>query len=198
MILHGAWSLFRRVFMEIRKGPSHYKKDSWHYRLYRFGSSLSKGKGKGSYADFWTYWSRATLSAAFVAYFIAIKWAGLVLLFILINVPAVILTAAANLVTIPLGFGISLFSFEEKFLKTPFQVLWLGEWRSLAWFLVPFWALIANVAVFYGSNEVIMMTVWSLSLIGYVCYLYAIKVAKKGSMLIEFVEPHEEIKELPV
>jgi hypothetical protein len=128
-----------------------------------------------------------------------LKLLGLWVFAILFEVPALILTVLANVVTIPLGFGIAVLYPGEKFLKHPFQVSGGGKQVNLAWFLIPFWILVVNVwfMAFGHIENIVSVIMWLWSIVLLICYIHAINFAKKGELIVEFVEPKEETNQSP-
>jgi hypothetical protein len=125
--------------------------DRWHYKCYRFGSQLHRDKGAARRTNGCTYWRRAIFEVAFVAGILASNW--IVKVFVTTVILAIIgvLNVLANLVTIPLGFGVAVVWPGEDFLRIQFQVG--RRRRSLAQFLVPFWILVATAtSLWFGFS----------------------------------------------
>lgn len=175
--------------MKIEKG-------SWIHQLYIFGCSGIRNKDrKSNEVTISTFLRRVTLSTIFIAYVSLLRLMGLWVFAILFEVPAAILTALANAVTIPLGFGIAVLYPGERFLKHPFQMNVGGKQMNLAWFLIPFWIFLMNVwfILFYGhKGDMISATVWIYSFVAFVAYIHAINLAKKGDFTVEFVDSLEK------
>lgn len=138
--------------------------DLWHYKLYEFGSPSFQGRGVGGCESLCTYVRRATLGVAFKACGVVVGGIILVLFYAVCGV----LTLLANLVTIPLGFGLVTTFPKEKFLKIPFVISLRGKEFCPAKILIPFWALIFVVTGlwFFGLSNHLDETVAALSMAG--------------------------------
>lgn len=167
------------------------------FKLYKFGSWFSQGKGRGNKINFWTFIRRITLGSMYVAYLTVLKLIGVGILLILIEIPAAAFTLLSNFVTVPLGIGISEVHPDGKFLRIPFLVTTVAGEMNLAWFLVPLWVLVVNIwfMAFGHVENLVSVIVWLLSIVLLICYIHAINLAKKGELAVEFVEPTEETKQ---
>ena len=125
-----------------------------------------------------------------------LRLAGLCLTVLLLEVPAGILTLASNLVTIPLGLGISVLYPEKKFLRIPFEIGAQGKRRNLAWVVVPLWVFLVNLWFWlYGNMEHIgPVIVWISSMAALVCYGHAVRISRMGEIVVTFIEPSVETK----
>lgn len=168
-------------------------KGSWLHQLYVFGCSGVRNKDRKSIEiTIPTFLRRVTLSTIFVAYISLLRLIGLWIFAILFEVPALILTVLANVVTVPLGFGIAVLYPGERFLKLPFQVSVGGKQINLAWFLIPFWIFLMNVWVMLFYEHMVSVIVWMYSFVALAAYVLAINFVKKGDFTVEFVDSLEK------
>lgn len=172
-------------------------KNSWCHQLYEFGCLSNPSRAKRSDSvSVWVFAHRITLSAFFVAYASFLRLLGLFLTVLLLEVPAGVLTLVSNLVTIPLGLGISVLYPEKKFLCIPFETERLGKKRNLAWIVVPLWVFLVNIWFWlYGNMEHIgPVIVWISSMIVLICYGHAVRIARMGEIVVTFVDSPVETK----
>ena len=150
--------------MKISKGH-------WHYPLYALASPAPNIPQTR-----WTYVRRASLNTLGVLILLACA--------AVLAVVCIVATVIANLITIPLGFGLATTFFGKDFLQVPFRI----RQRNLAHFLVPFWASGAiYVGVWFGLSIYPLTTV---SVLVFAVLILNVFRAKKAWLdePVEFIE----------
>ena len=151
------------------------RKDRWHYPLYALVTPAP-----------WVPQTRCTFACR-----ATLNTLGLLVLLACAAVLAAvsgIVTVAVNLVTVPLGFGFAATFFGTDFLRVPFRIRQGGKDRSLANFLVPFWAGVATiVSIWFGMSNRPAATV---SILAFLMLAAGVLIAKKESLCqpVEIVE----------
>ena len=114
---------------------------------------------------------------------------------VLTIVPAAILTLAANIITIPFGFGLAVLFPYKKFIAQPFEFLWRENRYSWSRVLVPFWILVGNLGLVLTNNPIKKFDLVVVLLMNAVAaggYMLVIAASRSQRMrLVEFVDLKE-------
>lgn len=182
-------SFFMKKFTPPKGGLLH--------QLCTAGSSkLPVRERKAREITVWAFVRRSTLGVMYNVYLGTLMLVSLCFMFIMIEVPAAVLTFLTNCVTIPLGFGISMLYPEKKFLQLPFEVNCSSGKRNLGWVVVPIWIFVINFwNMAYGDfRSLTTGIVFMWTIIAVLIYFRALSIAKMDPMYVEFVDPPVEAK----